>query len=200
MNLKKLINRRAVLTPHAGGIRCGWILAATPTELQVELSHGDPFAVNEPVDIAVSLPEETIRFNAVATESTSNRTTLKIAEDARSEASPHECRTRVHLVESISTNSGTASVDVVDISPNGVGLLTDVLLAVGSEIRLHFDSTGEPIRLDCIVRYARPEQNRYRIGLEIIGADSKSRRCWDALNLPERNMEFVSVTAFQDAS
>ncbi len=67
---------------------------------------------------------------------------------------------------------------VQDISRKGLSVLTPDAVDPETELTLVIEGAGDPMSLTCMVRYCRPANQGYRLGLLISGADRVTSAKW----------------------
>jgi hypothetical protein len=106
--------------------------------------------------------------------------TALLADSMRMFVARPDARVEIRMPVGVRGRFGTASVEVVDISPTGAGLLVDVAPAIGDRLvlacSLPFGNGAEPLALRAeVMRVASASDGRTRVGVRFVTVERAER-------------------------
>lgn len=160
----------------------GWVRDATPDQLRIELKDAIVVALGDRFNVEASVDMATIGLPCKVTDVKQEVLTLSITGEALVTTPGQEARYQAQgITVSVHGVEKPIQAEAVDISANGLGILTYDQMSRFAKVRLLVRGTSAAVECVGVVRYCRAdtvEKDAFRIGLEIQFEDRLSRAMW----------------------
>ena len=151
----------------------GWVVE-TGTELIITID-GDIPSENERLEVFLGSKAGSCSFITTIGRIDGNRCAFAWPELIRIGDPNPEARRKSERV----TGKIEFPVEVMDLAPGGMGLLTDFRLETGAQIELRLSTDYGELCLSGTVVYCRPEDTQFRIGLKLQELSRLNQARWD---------------------
>lgn len=151
----------------------GWVVE-TGTELIIAIDGEKP-AENERLEVFLGSKAGSCSFITTIGRTDGNRCAFAWPELIRIGEPNHEARRKSERV----SGKIETPVEVMDLAPNGMGLLTDFRLETGANIDLRLTTDFGELCLTATVVYCRPEDNLFRVGVKLQELSRLNQARWD---------------------
>lgn len=160
----------------------GWVREVAPTQLQIELKDNVLVEVGDKFNVEASIDMATVGLPCEVTAVKNENLTLAITGDALLTTPGQEARYQAEGI-SVSVHSEGRQIqsEAVDISANGLGILTFDQMQRFAKVRLAVRGSSAAVECIGVVKYCRAdtfEKDAFRIGFEIQFEDRLSRAMW----------------------
>ncbi len=161
----------------------GWVRQVTVDRIKVELKGKPIVATQDRFNVEASIEHATVSFPCDAIDVHGNMLTLDISGEPTLSTPGQEARYQANgITVSVHRGDGTpVQAEAVDISANGLGILTYDEVPRFAKTRLAVRGPFAAVECVGMVRYCRQdtvERDAYRIGFEIQFEDRLSKAMW----------------------
>lgn len=160
----------------------GWIREVGPKRLIVELKNDILVETGDRFNVEASINLATVGLPCVVAEVSKSNLTMDIVGEALLTTPGQEARYQASDI-TVSVHGGERIIqaEAVDISANGLGVLTYDQMSRFAKARLAVRGVGAAVECIGIVKYCRAdtiEKDAFRIGFEIQFEDRLSKMMW----------------------
>lgn len=160
----------------------GWVREVGTKKLNVELKNDVLVEVGDRFNVEASINLATVGLPCVVTEVSKSNLTMEIVGEALLTTPGQEARYQAADI-TVSVHGGEKPIqaEAVDISANGLGILTYDPMSRFAKARLAVRGSSAAVECIGIVKYCRAdtvEKDAFRIGFEIQFEDRLSKMMW----------------------
>lgn len=160
----------------------GWVREVAPTQLKIELKSNIAVEVGDKFNVEASIDKATVGLPCEVTAVKGEHLTLSITGDALLTTPGQEARYQADGI-TVSVHGGGKEIqaEAVDISANGLGILTFDQMQRFAKFRLAVRGSSAAAECIGVVKYCRADtvyKDAFRIGFEIEFEDRLSKMMW----------------------